>query len=61
MVDPNTIMIFDLKFRYDDMQIYGATFREEHALHEFALRQYKTHTRDFEAAFDEAVHKRVKH
>lgn len=73
MVDPNTIMVFDIDMQtsheeeqppnrhpYRRVQL-KATFREKHTLHEFDLRQYKTHTRDFEDAFNEAVHKRVKH
>eukprot|EP00927_Polykrikos_kofoidii_P059952 TRINITY_DN5503_c0_g3_i1.p1 TRINITY_DN5503_c0_g3~~TRINITY_DN5503_c0_g3_i1.p1 ORF type:complete len:985 (-),score=157.67 TRINITY_DN5503_c0_g3_i1:568-3522(-) len=50
MVDPNTIMVFNEHF--DVIQ--------RHAVREFDLRQFKTHTKDFQAAFEAAVQKRTR-
>lgn len=48
--DPNAIVVLDLR-----------TLRElrRHAVHAFDLRQYKTDTRDWQAAFERAVSKRI--
>ncbi|CAK9032158.1 Asparagine synthetase [glutamine-hydrolyzing] 1 (Glutamine-dependent asparagine synthetase 1) [Durusdinium trenchii] len=51
MVDPNTIIVFDL----DSGTI------QKRALHEFDLRQFKEDSQDFQAAFASAVQKRVQY
>eukprot|EP00928_Gymnodinium_smaydae_P087428 TRINITY_DN71693_c0_g1_i1.p1 TRINITY_DN71693_c0_g1~~TRINITY_DN71693_c0_g1_i1.p1 ORF type:complete len:737 (+),score=63.41 TRINITY_DN71693_c0_g1_i1:59-2269(+) len=53
MVKPNCIMVFSLADPKTPRLI------REFAVHEFDLRQFKNHTRDWQTAFERAVHKRT--
>eukprot|EP00439_Symbiodinium_sp_Y106_P032200 s4318_g3.t2 len=54
MVDPNSILVFDLKSS-------NKPLIQRQALHEFDLRQFKQDSRDFQIAFEKAVRKRVQY